>query len=127
MDEYVGGISAHYTTNEPLLTRGLELLGMLKEDLDHIGAEDLHQLQRAWGASAPGPGVRGRDAPHDVPGRKRGGRGITTAPIIRSWMIPIGIASRYPATTGTPGSGKWRRPPCITSSIRRSRLKDPLM
>ncbi len=48
MDEYVGGIGAHYTTNEPLLTRGLELLGMLKEDLAHIGAEDLHQLQRAW-------------------------------------------------------------------------------
>jgi len=48
MDEYVGGISAHYTTNEPLLTRGLELLGMLKEDMNHIGAEDLHQLQRAW-------------------------------------------------------------------------------
>ena len=48
MDEYVGGISSHYTTNEPLLTRGLELLGMLKEDLDHLGAEDLHQLQRAW-------------------------------------------------------------------------------
>jgi adenylylsulfate reductase subunit A len=48
MDEYVGGISAHYTTNEPLLTRGLELLQMLKEDLEHIGAEDLHQLQRAW-------------------------------------------------------------------------------
>jgi adenylylsulfate reductase subunit A len=48
MDEYVGGISAHYTTNEPLLTRGLELLGMLKEDLHHLGAEDLHQLQRAW-------------------------------------------------------------------------------
>jgi adenylylsulfate reductase subunit A len=48
MDEYVGGISAHYTTNEPLLTRGLELLGMLQEDLAHLGAEDLHQLQRAW-------------------------------------------------------------------------------
>src|SRR5262249_52677529 len=48
MDEYVGGIGAHYTTNEPLLTRGLELLGMLKEDLAHLGAEDLHQLQRAW-------------------------------------------------------------------------------
>ena len=31
-----------------MLTRGLELLGMLKEDLDHLGAEDLHQLQRAW-------------------------------------------------------------------------------
>ena len=48
MDEYVGGISAHYTTNEPLLTRGIELLDMLKEDLDYLGAEDLHQLQRAW-------------------------------------------------------------------------------
>jgi adenylylsulfate reductase subunit A len=48
MDEYVGGISAHYTTNEPLLTRGIELLTMLKQDLAHLGAEDLHQLQRAW-------------------------------------------------------------------------------
>ena len=48
MDEYVGGIGANYLTNEPLLTRGLELLAMLKEDLDHLGAEDLHQLQRAW-------------------------------------------------------------------------------
>jgi adenylylsulfate reductase subunit A len=48
MDEYVGGIGAHYTTNEPLLTRGLELLEMLKEDLAYLGAEDLHQLQRAW-------------------------------------------------------------------------------
>ena len=48
MDEYVGGIGAHYITNEPLLTRGLELLGMLREDLDRLGAEDLHQLQRAW-------------------------------------------------------------------------------
>jgi adenylylsulfate reductase subunit A len=48
MDEYVGGISTGYMTNEPLLTRGLELLGTLREDLDKIGAEDLHQLQRAW-------------------------------------------------------------------------------
>jgi adenylylsulfate reductase, subunit A len=48
MDEYVGGYSTYYVTNEPLINRGLELLRMLKEDLDHIGAEDLHQLQRAW-------------------------------------------------------------------------------
>jgi len=48
MDEYVGGISTYYVTNEPMLNRGLELLGMLKEDLEHLGAEDLHQLQRAW-------------------------------------------------------------------------------
>ena len=31
-----------------MLTRGLELLDMLKEDLDHLAAEDLHQLQRVW-------------------------------------------------------------------------------
>jgi adenylylsulfate reductase subunit A len=48
MDEYVGGYSMFYVTNEPLLNQGLELLGMLKEDFEHIGAEDLHQLQRAW-------------------------------------------------------------------------------
>ena len=48
MDEYVGGISSNYMTNEPMLVRGLELLGMLKEDLEHLAAEDLHQLQRAW-------------------------------------------------------------------------------
>lgn len=48
MDEYVGGYSTFYVTNTPLLNRALELLEMLKEDMDHIGAEDLHQLQRAW-------------------------------------------------------------------------------
>ena len=48
MDEYVGGISTFYVTSEPMLKRGLELLTLLREDLDHIGAEDIHQLQRAW-------------------------------------------------------------------------------
>jgi adenylylsulfate reductase, subunit A len=48
MDEYVGGYSTFYATNELLLNRGLELLTMLKEDLDLLGAENLHQLQRAW-------------------------------------------------------------------------------
>jgi adenylylsulfate reductase subunit A len=48
MDEYVGGVSMFYVTSEPLLNRGLELLHMLKEDLDHLGADSLHQLQRAW-------------------------------------------------------------------------------
>jgi adenylylsulfate reductase subunit A len=48
MDEYVGGYSTFYLTSEKLLNRGLELLAMLKEDLSHLGAEDLHQLQRAW-------------------------------------------------------------------------------
>lgn len=48
MDEYVGGVSTFYLTNEPMLNRGLELLGMLKEDIEHLGADSLHQLQRAW-------------------------------------------------------------------------------
>ncbi len=48
MDEYVGGISVNYMTNEKLLLRGLHLLKTLQEDLQCIGAEDLHQLQRAW-------------------------------------------------------------------------------
>jgi len=48
MDEYAGGIGVNYMTNEPLLLRGLQLLKTLEEDLEHIGAEDLHQLQRAW-------------------------------------------------------------------------------
>ena len=48
MDEYAGGITNNYMTNEPLLLRGLQLIHTLKEDLDCIGAEDLHQLQRAW-------------------------------------------------------------------------------
>jgi adenylylsulfate reductase subunit A len=48
MDEYVGGIGVNYMTNDQLLSRGLELLAMLKEDMASMGAEDLHQLQRTW-------------------------------------------------------------------------------
>lgn len=48
MDEYVGGISYDYMTNEPLLKIGLEKLRILQEDFECMGAEDLHQLQRAW-------------------------------------------------------------------------------
>jgi len=48
MDEYCGGVSAQFTTNNALLTRGLELLGMLKEDAEKLAAADLHELMRAW-------------------------------------------------------------------------------
>ena len=48
MDEYAGGITVNYMTNEPLLLRGLELLKILHEDFEYLGAEDLHQLMRAW-------------------------------------------------------------------------------
>ncbi|NCF64030.1 MAG: adenylyl-sulfate reductase subunit alpha, partial [Gammaproteobacteria bacterium] len=48
MDEYVGGISVNYMTNDKLLIRGIELLNIMEEDFESLGAEDLHQLQRAW-------------------------------------------------------------------------------
>jgi adenylylsulfate reductase subunit A len=48
MDEYAGGVSANYTTNEHLLNRALEHLGRLRVDLGSMAAKDLHQLQRVW-------------------------------------------------------------------------------
>jgi adenylylsulfate reductase subunit A len=48
MDEYAAGYSMWYTTNEHMLQRGLELLLMLKEDLEKLGARDLHDLLRCW-------------------------------------------------------------------------------
>ena len=35
-------------TNGNLLKKGLELLDWLQEDLENVGAEDYHQLMRAW-------------------------------------------------------------------------------
>jgi adenylylsulfate reductase subunit A len=48
MDEYAGGISAQFSANESQLNRALELLALLKEDSDKLGAEDLHELMRCW-------------------------------------------------------------------------------
>ena len=48
MDEYAGGVSAQFTTSKPLLDRALELLTYLREDAEKLGAEDLHELMRAW-------------------------------------------------------------------------------
>ncbi len=48
MDEYAGGVSMRFTTTEPLLKRGLELLAFLKEDAAKLGAKDVHELMRAW-------------------------------------------------------------------------------
>lgn len=44
--EHVGGVSNNCMTNGLLLSRGLELPAMLREDVAHMGAEDLRQLQR---------------------------------------------------------------------------------
>ena len=48
MDEYAAGVSAAFTTNEPTLLRGLELMGMLREDLARLAAQDQHELLRCW-------------------------------------------------------------------------------
>lgn len=48
MDEYAGGVSSNFTTNTAQLNRALELLGMLKEDSDKLGAANHHDLMRCW-------------------------------------------------------------------------------
>ena len=48
MDEYAGGVGSQFTTSKYLLERGLELLGMLKEDSANLAAENLHELMRCW-------------------------------------------------------------------------------
>ncbi len=48
MDEYCAGYEVGYMTNGPTLRRGLELLELLREDMAHLAARDLHELLRAW-------------------------------------------------------------------------------
>ncbi len=48
MDEYVGGTSTWYVTNDKMLADGLEYLTLLKEDSAHLAARDLHELMRCW-------------------------------------------------------------------------------
>ena len=48
MDEYAGGVSTNFTTNQEMLTKALELLDFLKEDFAHLAAEDHHELLRCW-------------------------------------------------------------------------------
>ncbi len=48
MDEYCGGVTVSYMTNDKLLNMGLKKLKTLEEDLEKIAAEDIHELLRAW-------------------------------------------------------------------------------
>ncbi len=48
MDEYGGGVTVSYMTNDELLNIGLKKMKLLEEDLDKVAAEDLHELLRAW-------------------------------------------------------------------------------
>ena len=48
MDEYCGGVTVSYMTNEKLLNIGLKKLKIMEEDLECLGAKDLHELLRSW-------------------------------------------------------------------------------
>ncbi len=48
MDEYCGGVTVGYMTNEKLLHIGLKKLKIMEEDLESLAAKDLHELLRAW-------------------------------------------------------------------------------
>jgi adenylylsulfate reductase, subunit A len=50
MDEYAGGVSAQFKTNDKLLEKGQELLDYLKEDAEVLAASNLHELMRSWEA-----------------------------------------------------------------------------
>jgi len=48
MDEYAGGITAQFSTNQALLEKALDLLAFLKEDSANLAAANLHELMRVW-------------------------------------------------------------------------------
>ena len=48
MDEYCGGYTVGYMTNEKLLSICLKKLKIMEEDLESLAAKDLHELLRAW-------------------------------------------------------------------------------
>ncbi len=48
MDEYAGGVTAQFQTNQKSLEKALELLDFLREDSEKLAARDLHELMRAW-------------------------------------------------------------------------------
>ena len=48
MDEYAGGTSAWYTTNAATLERGIQLIEVFRQDLEHLAARDRHELLRCW-------------------------------------------------------------------------------
>jgi adenylylsulfate reductase subunit A len=48
MDEYAGGVTAQFSTNQSCLNRALELLAMLKEDSEKLAANTPHELMRCW-------------------------------------------------------------------------------
>ncbi len=48
MDEYAGGASVGFRTSGALLSKGLEYIQFMKEDVDKLAASDLNELMRCW-------------------------------------------------------------------------------
>jgi adenylylsulfate reductase subunit A len=48
MDEYAGGVVSAFKTSKSLMDRGLELIDMLKEDAEKLGAANSYELERCW-------------------------------------------------------------------------------
>jgi adenylylsulfate reductase subunit A len=48
MDEYAGGVISQFKTSKFLCERGLELMGLLKEDSAKMAARNHHELMRVW-------------------------------------------------------------------------------
>jgi adenylylsulfate reductase subunit A len=48
MDEYMGGVSTYYMTSKAMLETGMRYMEFIKEDTEHMAAEDLHELLRVW-------------------------------------------------------------------------------
>jgi adenylylsulfate reductase subunit A len=48
MDEYAGGVTSQFKTNQAQLEKALELLAFLKEDAEKLAASNHHELMRCW-------------------------------------------------------------------------------
>ena len=66
MDEYVGGISAHYITNEPLLTRGWSCWRCSRRTSTILGPKTSTSFS-GRGSCTTVSWPRSRDTSHDVP------------------------------------------------------------
>ena len=78
MDEYAGGVSAQFTTNEPLLNRALELLEFLKEDAEKLAAAEPARADARAGRTSTACGRPRRTSARCCSGRRLAGR-VTTS------------------------------------------------
>ena len=126
MDEYAGGVTVNYMTNEKLLSIGLKKLKLMEEDLEKVAAENIHELLRAWESQASSPDLRGGGSAHACSARKPAGRATTTAATFhearrRELARADGLADAIRRPASTP----WKRRPAITSSAKDEEARPP--